>query len=109
MRIIDIAAVPNQSFSVTLEGNRWDFVTKQAVTSMIADILLNDIEILSGIRIVSETPFIPYRYLQAAGNFIILTENEQIPIWRLFGIDQVMVYASPEEIAIAKDEAEAAA
>jgi len=108
MRIIDIAATPNQSFSVTLDGNRWDFVIKQATTSMIADVTLNEVMRLTGIRIVAETPLIPYEYLQGAGNFIILTENEETPYWERFGIDQIMVYATPEEIAAAKLEAEAA-
>lgn len=109
MRIIEMAATPNQSFSVTLEGNRWDFVIKQAVTSMIADVTLNEVMRLTGIRIVAESPIIPYEYLQGAGNFIILTENEEIPYWDRFGVDQIMVFATIEEIAEAKAEAEAAA
>lgn len=109
MRIIELAATPNQSFSVTLEGNRWDFVIKQAVTSMIADVTLNEVVRLTGIRIVAETPIIPYEYLQGAGNFIILTENEEIQYWERFGVDQIMVFATPEEIEAAKAEAEAAA
>lgn len=102
MRIIDLAATPNQSFSVTLEGNRWDFVIKQATTSMIADVTLNEVMRLTGIRIVAETPIIPYEYLQGEGNFIILTENEEIPYWERFGIDQIMVFATAEEIAASK-------
>lgn len=109
MRIIDIAATPNQSFSVTLDGNRWDFVIKQATTSMIADVTLNEVMRLTGIRIVAETPIIPYEYLQGAGNFIILTENEEIPYWERFGVDQIMVYATPEEIELARAEARASA
>lgn len=109
MRIIELAATSNQSFSVTLEGNRWDFVIKQAVTSMIADVTLNEVMRLTGIRIVAETPIIPYEYLQGAGNFIVLTENEEIPYWERFGVDQIMVFATAEEIEAAKAEAEAAA
>lgn len=105
MRIIDLEATPNQSFSVTLEGNRWDFVIKQANTSMIADVTLNEVMRLTGIRIVAETPIIPYQYLQSAGNFLILTENDQIPAWERFGVDQIMVFATVEEIATARLEA----
>lgn len=102
MRIIDLAATPNQSFSVTLEGNRWDFVIKQATTSMIADVTLNETMRLTGIRIVAGTPIIPYEYLQGEGNFLILTENEEIPNWERFGVDQIMIFSTPEEIAIAQ-------
>lgn len=99
MQVINIDAVPNQSFSVTVDSNRWDFVIKEAVTSMIADISLNDERILSGQILVAGTPIIPYRFLQGSGNFLILTENDQLPDWRRFGVDQVLTYANAEEIA----------
>lgn len=99
MQIIQIDSVPNQEFSVTIDGNRWDFILKEAVTSMVADISLNDEKILSGQRLVAGTPMIPYPCLQGYGNFLILTENDDLPAWRRFGIDQAMTYASAEEIA----------
>lgn len=99
MRVIDIDPVPNQSFSVTIFGNRWDFVIKQAVSSMICDISLNEIEIISGQRIVSGTPLIPYEYLGSSGNFILLTENDEIPFWDQFGSTQQLIYASAQEIS----------
>lgn len=99
MQIINIDAVPNQSFSVTVDGNRWDFVIKEAVTSMIADISLNGERILSGQILVAGQPFIPYEFLQGSGNFLILTESDQLPDWRRFGVDQILTYASAEEIA----------
>lgn len=101
MRIIDIDAVPNQSFSVTLDGDRWDFVIKQARTSMFTDVTLNDVVILSGQRLVAGAPIIPYEHLQSHGNFIILTENDELPNWERFGMDQVMVYSTAAEIAAA--------
>lgn len=98
MRIIDIDPVPNQSFSVTVDGNRWDFVIKQAVSSMICDLSLNDTAILSGIRIVAGTPIIPYAYLRDQGNFLILTDNDEIPYWSQFGVNQQLIYASATEL-----------
>lgn len=105
MRIIDIDQVPNQSFSVTEDGNRWDFTIKQAVTSMVADISLNDTRILSAQILVAGTPMIPYQYLQGSGNFLILTENDDLPNWERFGVDQIMIYASPAEIEAARSSA----
>lgn len=102
MRIIDIDQVQNQSFSVTEDGNRWDFTIKQAVTSMVADISLNDTRILSAQILVAGTPMIPYQYLQGSGNFLILTENDDLPNWERFGVDQIMVYASPADIEAAR-------
>lgn len=100
MRIIDIDPIPNQEFSVTVDGNRWDFVIKEAVSSMICDLSLNDEVILSGARIVTGTPIIPYEYLRRQGNFIILTENDELPYWTQFGVNQQLIYASAEELSL---------
>lgn len=99
MRIIPISAVANQSFSVQLEGNRWDITLKAARSTMIADIKLNDEQILSGSRIVAGTPIIPYRFLQGSGNFILLTDSEDIPAWQRFGIDQQLIYGTFDELS----------
>lgn len=100
MRIIDIDPIPNQEFSVTVDGNRWDFIIKEAVSSMICDLSLNDEVILSGARIVAGTPIIPYEYLRRHGNFIILTENDELPYWTQFGVNQQLIYASAEELSL---------
>lgn len=102
MRVIELAATPNQSFSVTLDGNRWDFTIKQAVYCMVCDVSLNDEVILQGQRIVADTPLIPYEHLQRSGNFVILTENEEMPFWDRFGVDQQMIYATADEVAAAQ-------
>ncbi len=98
MRIINIDPVPNESFSVTINGDRWDFILKQATNSMTCTLSLNNEEILSGQRIVAGTPIIPYAYLSGRGNFVILTENDQLPEWEEFGNSQLLIYASPSEI-----------
>ena len=104
MHIIDIAQVPNQSFSVTLEGVRWDIRLKQATTSMIADLSADGVQVVSGQRIVAGTPIIPYQYLAGDGNFLITTENDDLPNWELFGVNQIPIYATFDEISAAPPE-----
>lgn len=99
MRVIPLSSVPNQSFSVQLDGNRWDFVIKQANASMVVNLTLNDEIILMGSRVVSGTPLIPYQFLQGSGNFILLTEDEELPEWSRFGIDQQLIYGSFDELS----------
>lgn len=65
---------------------------------MIVDLVLNDEPILTGARIVAGTPLIPYKFLQGSGNFMLLTEQDEIPYWERFGIDQQLIYGSPEEL-----------
>lgn len=102
MQVISIEQVPNQSFSVTIDGNRWGFVIKQGVSSMFADISLNDIKILDSQRLVAGTPIIPYEFLQGSGNFVLLTSDDEMPNWERFGVDQTLVYASVAEIEEAR-------
>lgn len=98
MRVIQLEAVPNQSFSVTIDGNRWVMQIKDVNGATSVDISLNEQYILLGQRVVAGTPIIPYRYLQGFGNFILLTENEELVNWQLFGSGQVLVYATAAEI-----------
>lgn len=104
MQIIDIAQVPGQSFSVTLEGVRWDVRIKQAATSMIADLSADGVTLVSGQRIVAGTPIIPYQYLAGDGNFLIMTENDDLTNWELFGVNQTLIYATFDEISAAPPE-----
>ncbi|UVE47615.1 hypothetical protein KS461_10110 [Pseudomonas chlororaphis] len=65
---------------------------------MLADIYLNDAPLLMGQRLVAGTPLIPYRFLQGSGNFWFLTENDELPWWERFGVDQLLTYASAGEL-----------
>lgn len=97
MRTINLTAVPNQEFSVTLDGNRWDMTIKEACGCMLITLALNEVTILTNQRIVAEAPIIPYKYLQGSGNFAILCDDEDIPYYDQFGITQSMIYVSPGE------------
>lgn len=98
MRTIPIAAVPNQNLTATIGTNRWTITLKVAVTSMIADILLNDQPIVLGQRIAVGTPIIPYDYLSLDGNFLLLVDGEDLPDWQKFGVSQQLVYVAPDEL-----------
>lgn len=98
MRTIALDSVPNQTLSVTLDNNRWDITIKEADGVMCATLNLNDVLVISGQRIVAGSPLIPYRYLQGSGNFWLLTEDDELPFYTRFGVDQQFVYASPGEL-----------
>ena len=99
MRLIPMEAVPNQELTLNIDGNRWLLRLKVAKSSMIADVYRNDAALLLGQRIAVGTPIIPYQYLQGAGNFILLVENEQLSDWRQFGITQQLLYVEPGRLS----------
>lgn len=104
MRQIPLQAVPNQSLSFTLDDNRWQITVKQAVTSMIMDISINDVVVISGVRIPGDDFIIPYRYIGVRqGNLMLTTQQDLLPDWTLFGQTQQLFYWSPEEMEALAD------
>lgn len=98
MQTIPLSAIPNQSFTVTFGSNRWAFTIKETLGVMVCDIALNDVSLLMGQRIVCGSPVIPYAYMQTNGNFWFVTENDELPYYDRFGIDQTFVYVEPGEL-----------
>ena len=104
---IPIAAVPNQTLSITLDTNNYDIslyttnrsngdITLTGVMGM--TIVRNNVPVITGQRVVSGYPVIPYRYLEN-GNFIFTTLNDDYPDYTQFGITQFLIYASAAELA----------
>lgn len=100
MRDITLLAVPNQTFSATINGVLWELTIKAAVGTMIADVKRDGVELVLGQRIVAEYPILPYRYLSHQGNFAILTRDGELPWWEEFGRSQALIYLEPAEVGI---------
>ncbi|CAB3812283.1 phage baseplate plug family protein [Achromobacter denitrificans] len=100
MRDIGLLAVPNQTFSVTINGILWELSIKVACGTMLADVRRDGTDLVLGQRIVAEFPILPYRYLSHEGNFAILTQEGELPWWEEFGRSQSLVYLDPSEVGI---------
>lgn len=98
MRIVPVASIPNQAFTVTIDNVRWGLALKDARGVMVADVTRDDIRLLSATRVLAGEAIIPYAYLQT-GNFLMLTDQNQLPEWGQLGVSQVLVYLSAAEIA----------
>lgn len=104
MQLIPMQQVPNQSLSFTQDGNRWQVTIKQAVTSMIMDITINDEVVILGTRIPGDDFIIPYPYLgEQYGNLMLTVERDLLPIWSEFGATQQLFYWSPDDMAALRD------
>lgn len=98
---IPIMATANQSFTFTdPAGVLWELTIKAARVIMCADIVRDGRTLVQGQRIVADTPIIPYKYLSTQGNFVILTQDDDLPWWESFGDTQQMVYVLPEEVGL---------
>jgi hypothetical protein len=94
---IELAPIPNQSFSIRLDDSQYDIAIRETNGCMSASITRDNIEIVSNTRIVAGFPIIPYRYLEN-GNFVITTLNEELPYYTEFGNTQFLIYASQVEL-----------
>lgn len=99
---VSILPIPNQRFGIRLDGDRYEIELKSCNNIMCVTILRNDILLVSGFRCVAGTPLLPYRYLER-GNFIFVTENDELPDYTKFGSTQSLVYITAQEIANARD------
>lgn len=95
---IDLAAVPNQSFSIRLDNNLYDITITDLGTIMSATIVKNNETLLSNTRIVNGSLIIPYSYLED-GNFFITSDDNDIPYYTEFNITQFLYYVSQAELA----------
>lgn len=107
---IPLNNIANQSFNIVLDNNNYFFNIRFCRNSgalgvgiMAVDITRNDSIIETGFRAVPGYPLIPYKYLQN-GNFTFVTQNDMYPDWRLFGINQFLIYASKEELENIKND-----
>lgn len=97
MNTLPLERTPNQRFGIRLDGSRYEIWLKKAVQAMCVTITRDEVTLVSGARCVAGTPLVPYAYL-AEGNFIFLTENDELPDWELFGRTQTLVYVSAAEL-----------
>lgn len=97
MQEIPLTAEPNQEFTVRLDGYRYVLRIKEARGVMVVDVTIDDVLVLSASRVVAGYPLIPYTYL-SAGNFVLLSVDDELPDWRLFGFTQSLIYAGPDEL-----------
>lgn len=98
MQNIPIAAEPNQEFTVRLDDTRYAIRLKEANGVMVADVTIDDVVTITGTRVLAGEFIIPYVYMMR-GNFLLLTNGDELPDWQEFGASQSLVYMSPEEFA----------
>jgi hypothetical protein len=102
MQTLALSAVPNQTFSTTLDSNRYTFAIYQCNGIMCYDITLNEQALISGQRLTNGTFLIPFfTYEGENGNFMLLTNNFQLPDYEQFGLTQTLVYFEYADIAAA--------
>lgn len=106
MQTIALQALPNQQLTVVLDGILYDLTFRVTNGCMSVDILRGGEPVVMGQRIVAGYPFIPYESLEGSyGNFIMLTQDGDLPYYDQFGITQTLLWATAAEIGAIRTEA----
>ena len=99
---LELASVPNQSLESTIEGIRYSITLKACDDFMAATVLRDGETIVSGLRCCAGSLMIPYDFqYDGEGNFLILTDDGEIPYYDKFGVSQFLVYVTAAEIGAA--------
>jgi hypothetical protein len=101
MQILEIASVPNQTFSTTLGEIRYDFAIYSCNGIMCFDCAINEVDVCNGFRITAGEFLIPFYKQNGGGNFLLLTQNGDLPAWQQFGLTQTFAYLTAAEIQAA--------
>ncbi len=98
MLAIPITQVPNQQISFNADGALWTVHIYQAVNHMCADILLNNVPVINGVRCFGGIALMPYPYMYepAYGNFMFDTDAD----WTEFGASCNLYYLEQSEIPL---------
>lgn len=100
MQQINLQNTPNQQFTITLDGVMFDITLRAVNDAMYADILANNVPVVSGARCVAGYQIMPYIYQEGTtGNFSFSTTNFELPWWEEFGITQTLYYLSAADLA----------
>lgn len=99
--VIPLDPIPNQAFTMRLDGRRYAIEIKEIGGIMGATIDRDGVRLVTNSRCVAGFPLLPYPHLsQDAGNFIFTnTVPGAIPYFSDFGTTCLLVYSTAAEIA----------
>jgi hypothetical protein len=99
MQVLNLQAIANQEFTTFQDGDQYDISIQECNGLMAATIVKNGTTLISGQRIVSGLPLIPYGYLEATdGNFCFLCNSDDVIYYKFFGDVQQLIYCSFAEM-----------
>ena len=89
--------IASQSFRFQMGGISYDIRLKALGLFMVCDVSINNSVVITGLRVVSGSPLIPFKYLEN-GNLIFVTANEEEPFYTEFGETQFLYAATQSEL-----------
>jgi hypothetical protein len=95
MYIVPINAEPNQTIAFSIDGAYWSVHLYQSIDFMCADITINGVPTINGVRCFGGVGLMPYEYMYqpSYGNFVFDTDAD----WTNFGSSCNLYYLDNAE------------
>jgi len=98
--IVPIEAIPNQSLDFNAEQQVYKLRLHVVNTNIAIDIARNGTQLQSSRVCPAGALLIEYDYLRGSGgDFGIITQNDEIPVYTQFGVTQFLVYYFSDELS----------
>ena len=97
MQILPLIQVASQEFTFRDGDTRWTVRLKDCGDVMAATILRDEAIVVSGVRALPGEFLIPFVYLET-GNFMFVTEGDELPSGPMLGRGQELYYFDAAEM-----------
>ena len=101
IKVLPIVAVPNQAFTIVLDGVSWDLTIRATNLNVAVTLYKNSVLLLENIRAVAMQKIIPFSYLES-GNFAFISNNYEVLDYTKFGVSQYLIYSPQADIDLAR-------
>lgn len=98
MQRLSIDKVMNQQFSFNADKNLWLVTLTHGQTSTLVSVNINNVEIVTAIRAVSDTPILFNTFLGRFGNLVFSCGDDVVPDHTKFDESHILYYLSPGEL-----------
>lgn len=99
MQTLAINAIPSQTLSfIDPDENQWDIGIRAVASSIAFSFTLNGTLLIQNVCAVAGYRIIPYDYLES-GNFVLVTQAQQVPDYTQFGVTQQLLFLAAADIA----------
>lgn len=103
MRTVSLSnALPNQSLTLTEDGDFYELTIRSLKNVMLMDISRNGVVLLTSCRCVDASLILPRYKESGRGNFAFFNDSQNYPWWEDFGTSTRLQYYSPDDLAEAR-------
>lgn len=104
VQVLALKAIPKQSLVIVLDSVLYSIDVLSTNGCMSLNITRANVPVVTGQRVVAGQLVLPFKKEEGnQGNFMFLTQGDDLPAYDLFTTTQAFLYASNDELAAVRD------